>query len=197
MNCNALAYVAMRHSGVLPDHLIRKLIGIEPFAEKPCHSGSISYGLTSYGYDLRLGRKFKVFQPNCNEAGLIDPKNFNPELLRDHEGDYCIIPPNSYVLGESLEHLTIPRDIIAICLGKSTYARCAIIANITPLEPEWSGKVTIEISNSASLPAKVYAGEGIVQVLFLRTMDDCQESYADKKGVYQKQEGLTLPRVKR
>lgn len=181
---------------ILADFEIRQLAHkgmITPFSEGEKRPGVISYGLTSYGYDLRLGRKFKVFT-NAHCA-VVDPKNFDPACFVDIEGDYCLIPPNSFALAESLETISIPRNIQTICLGKSTYARCGIIVNVTPLEPEWRGKVTIEISNTTPLPAKVYANEGILQVLFFRGLP-CETSYADKNGIYQSQEGLTLPQVR-
>jgi dCTP deaminase len=166
---------------------------IQPFADGNLPAGAISYGVSSYGYDVRVGRRFKVFT-NVHGA-VVDPKNFNPAAFVDIEGDFCLIPPNSFALAETVEYLEIPRDIIAICLGKSTYARCGIIVNVTPLEPEWRGKITLEISNTTPLPAKIYANEGIAQILFLRTEAVCQTSYADKKGKYQDQKGLTLPFV--
>ena len=179
--------------GVLADWQIQEQIKIEPFADGTYRTGVISYGVTSYGYDLRLGRKFKVF--TNARCAIVDPKHFDPKSFIDMEADECLIPPNSFALAETVEHLEIPRDIIAICVGKSTYARIGIIVNVTPLEPEWRGKVTIEISNTTPLPAKVYAGEGIAQVLFLRAEAPCRTSYADKKGKYQDQSGLTLPFV--
>jgi dCTP deaminase len=153
----------------------------------------ISYGVTSYGYDVRVDRHFKVFtNARCT---VVDPKNFDPASFVDIEADYCLIPPNSFALAETVEYLEIPRDIIAVCVGKSTYARCGIIVNVTPLEPEWRGRVTIEISNTTPLPAKIYANEGIAQILFFKGSAMCQTSYADKKGKYQDQKGLTLPFV--
>jgi dCTP deaminase len=179
--------------GVLADWLIERHVKIEPFAASASRPGVISYGLTSYGYDVRVGRKFKVFtNARCT---VVDPKNFDPASFVDIEGDHCLIPPNSFALAETVEYLEIPRNIICICLGKSTYARCGIIVNVTPLEPEWRGRVTIEISNTTPLPAKIYAGEGIAQILFLKAEDVCRTSYADKKGKYQDQQGLTLPFV--
>ena len=178
---------------VLPDWMIQRDIVIEPFAESALRPGVVSYGVSSYGYDVRVGRHYKVFT-NVHSA-LVDPKHFNPTSFVDIEGDHCIIPPNSFALAETVEYLEIPRDIVAICLGKSTYARCGIIVNVTPLEPEWRGKVTIEISNTTPLPAKIYSGEGIAQILFLRGEAVCQVSYCDKKGKYQDQKGLTLPFV--
>jgi dCTP deaminase len=179
--------------GVLPDWQIQRDIKIEPFAEGMPRQGVISYGVSSYGYDVRVGRRFKIF--TNARCAVVDPKNFDPASFVDMEGDFCLIPPNSFVLGETVEYLVIPRDVIAICVGKSTYARCGIIVNVTPLEPEWCGRVTIEISNTTPLPAKIYAGEGIAQILFLRTDAPCKTSYADKLGKYQNQEGLTLPFV--
>jgi dCTP deaminase len=153
----------------------------------------ISFGVTSYGYDVRVGRKYKVF---TNVWGsTVDPKQFDPKSFVDVEGDCCIIPPNSFALAETVEYLEIPRDILCVCVGKSTYARCGIIVNVTPLEPEWRGRITIEISNTTPLPAKIYSGEGIAQILFMRAEALCRVSYADKKGKYQDQQGLTLPVV--
>jgi dCTP deaminase len=179
--------------GVLPDWQIEQQIKIEPFAPQQSRPGVISYGVTSYGYDLRVSRQFKVF--TNARCAVVDPKNFDPQSFIDIEGDFCLIPPNSFALAETVEYLEIPRDVIAICLGKSTYARCGIIVNVTPLEPEWRGKVTIEISNTTPLPAKIYAGEGIAQILFIKGEAVCRTSYADKKGKYQDQKGLTLPFV--
>lgn len=179
--------------GILPDWQIAKDIVIKPYAEGSSPPGAISFGVSSYGYDVRVGRKFKVFtNVFCT---LVDPKNFDASSFVDLDGDHCVIPPNSFALAETVEHLEIPRDVIAICLGKSTYARCGIIVNVTPLEPEWRGKITLEISNTTPLPAKIYANEGIAQILFLRTEAVCETSYADKKGKYQDQKGLTLPFV--
>jgi dCTP deaminase len=179
--------------GVLADWQIQERIVIRPFAEGNVRPGVISYGVTSYGYDVRVGRHFKVFT-NAHCA-VVDPKQFDPRSFVDIEGDTCLIPPNSFALAETVEYLEIPRDIIAICLGKSTFARCGIIVNVTPLEPEWRGKITIEISNTTPLPAKIYANEGIAQILFLRAEQVCHTSYADKRGKYQDQQGLTLPFV--
>jgi len=179
--------------GVLPDWQIQRDIKIEPFATGAPRAGVISYGVSSYGYDVRVGRHFKVF--TNARCAVVDPKNFDPASFVDMDGDSCLIPPNSFALGETVEYLEIPRDVIAICVGKSTYARCGIIVNVTPLEPEWRGRITIEISNTTPLPAKIYAGEGIAQILFLRTDAPCRTSYADKQGKYQDQQGLTLPFV--
>jgi dCTP deaminase len=179
--------------GILPDWMIERDIKIEPFASQSVRPGVISYGVSSYGYDVRVGRNFKVFtNVRCT---VVDPKNFDRQSFVDMESDFCLIPPNSFALAETVETIEIPRDILCLCIGKSTYARCGIIVNITPLEPEWRGKVTIEISNTTPLPAKIYAGEGIAQMLFLRAESPCRQSYADKKGKYQDQKGLTLPFV--
>ncbi|MFM7149328.1 MAG: dCTP deaminase [Gemmataceae bacterium] len=179
--------------GVLPDWMIERDIKIEPFAEASARPGVISYGVSSYGYDVRVGRTFKVFT-NVHST-VVDPKKFDPSSFVHFEADHCIIPPNSFALAETVEYLEIPRDILCVCVGKSTYARCGIIVNVTPLEPEWRGKVTIEISNTTPLPAKIYAGEGIAQILFLRGEAVCRTSYGDKHGKYQDQKGLTLPFV--
>ena len=179
--------------GVLPDWMIERDIKIEPFAAQQHRPGVISYGVTSYGYDVRVGRNFKVF--TNARCAVVDPKNFDPASFVDIEGDFCLIPPNSFALAETVEHLEIPRDILCVCLGKSTYARCGIIVNVTPLEPEWRGKVTIEISNTTPLPAKIYANEGIAQVVFFQSDEVCARSYKDKKGKYQAQRGVTLPRL--
>jgi dCTP deaminase len=179
--------------GVLPDWMIEQGVKIDPFAAQQHRPGVISYGVTSYGYDARVARNFKVF---TNVWGsTVDPKNFDPKSFVDVEADCCVIPPNSFALAETVEYFEIPRDILAICVGKSSYARCGIIVNVTPLEPEWRGKVTIEISNTTPLPAKIYAGEGIAQIVFLKAVAPCKTSYADKKGKYQDQPGLTLPFV--
>jgi dCTP deaminase len=188
-----LARVEGATLGVLPDWQIKRDIVIEPWADGTPRQGVISYGISSYGYDVRVGRHFKVF--TNARCAVVDPKNFDPASFVDMEGDFCLIPPNSFVLAETVEYLEIPRDVVAICVGKSTYARCGIIVNVTPLEPEWRGRVTIEISNTTPLPAKIYAGEGIAQILFLRAGAVCETSYADKKGKYQDQKGLTLPFV--
>lgn len=178
---------------ILPDWRIRKEVCIRPIADLASRPGAISYGVTSYGYDVRVDRKFKVFtNARCT---VVDPKNFDPASFVDMEGDSCLIPPNSFALAETVEYLEIPRNMLGICVGKSTYARCGIIVNVTPLEPEWRGRVTIEISNTTPLPAKIYAGEGIAQIIFLEAATPCEKSYADKKGKYQDQPGLTLPFV--
>jgi dCTP deaminase len=167
---------------------------ITPFSEATSGNGIISYGLTSYGYDIRISNRFKVFT-NIYGAS-IDPKSVNTDAFMDlYTDDYITIPPNSFALGESIEVFTIPRNVLSIVLGKSTYARTGVIANFTPLEPAWSGTITIELSNSTPLPVKVYAGEGIAQVLFFESDTPCEISYADKKGKYQNQVGVTLPKV--
>lgn len=166
---------------------------IEPFEEKQVRKGVISYGLSSYGYDLRIADEFKIF---TNVFGaVVDPKNFDPKSFVDFKGEVCIIPPNSFILGKTVEYVRIPNNVMTICIGKSTYARCGLIANLTPLEPGWEGYVTLEISNTTPLPAKIYANEGIVQVLFFESDEQCLISYADKKGKYQAQQGVTLPKI--
>ena len=171
--------------------LERKMI--EPFCEKQVADGLISYGLSSYGYDIRIADEFKIFT-NIHSA-TVDPKNFDTRSFIDVKADVCIIPPNSFALARTVEYFRIPRDVITVCVGKSTYARCGIIVNVTPFEPEWEGIVTLEVSNTTPLPAKIYAGEGIAQVLFFGGDEECETSYADRKGKYQSQKGLTLPRM--
>jgi dCTP deaminase len=166
---------------------------IEPFVEGQVREGVVSYGLSSYGYDIRVADEFKVFT-NINST-VVDPKNFDSRSFVDVKTDICIIPPNSFALAKTVEYFRIPRDVLTICVGKSTYARCGLIVNVTPFEPEWEGFVTLEISNTTPLPARVYANEGISQVLFFQSDEPCEVSYADKKGKYQKQQGLTLPRL--
>ncbi|MFN8092859.1 MAG: dCTP deaminase [Vicinamibacteria bacterium] len=166
---------------------------IEPFNEKQVREGVISYGLSSYGYDARIADEFKIFT-NINHT-IVDPKDFDPRSFVDFKGAECIIPPNSFALARTVERFRIPRDVIVVCVGKSTYARCGIIVNVTPLEPEWEGIVTLEVSNTTPLPARIYANEGIAQFLFFRGDEACETSYADKKGKYQAQQGLTLPRL--
>jgi dCTP deaminase len=182
---------------VMPDHWIRDMAVhhgmIEPFTEKLQREGVISYGLSSYGYDARVSPEFKIFT-NVDSA-VVDPKDFSEKSFVDRAGPVCIIPPNSFALTHTVEYFRIPRDILVICLGKSTYARCGIIVNVTPLEPEWEGQVTIEISNTTPLPAKIYAGEGICQFLFLKGDSPCETSYADKAGKYMGQRGVALPRM--
>jgi dCTP deaminase len=166
---------------------------IEPFEDRQVRKGVISYGLSSYGYDIRVADEFKVFT-NINNT-VVDPKNFDDRSFVDMKTDVCIIPPNSFALAKTVEYFRIPRDVLTVCVGKSTYARCGLIVNVTPFEPEWEGYVTLEISNTTPLPAKVYANEGISQVLFFQSDEVCETSYADKQGKYQKQQGLTLPRL--
>jgi dCTP deaminase len=166
---------------------------IEPFEDRQVRAGVISYGLSSYGYDIRVADEFKVFT-NINST-VVDPKNFDARSFVDVKADICIIPPNSFALAKTVEYFRIPRDVLTVCVGKSTYARCGLIVNVTPFEPEWEGFVTLEISNTTPLPAKVYANEGISQVLFFQSDEICEVSYADKKGKYQRQQGLTLPRM--
>jgi dCTP deaminase len=166
---------------------------IEPFTDRQVREGVISYGLSSYGYDVRIGDDFKIFT-NINST-IVDPKRFDTRSFVDFRGAECLIPPNSFALARTVERFRIPRDVLVICLGKSSYARCGIIVNVTPLEPEWEGIVTLEVSNTTPLPARIYAGEGIAQMLFFQSDEECEVSYADKKGKYQGQQGLTLPKL--
>jgi dCTP deaminase len=166
---------------------------ITPFEEKQVRAGKISYGLSSYGYDIRIADEFKIFT-NVNNS-IVDPKRFDPNSFVDFKGDVCIIPPNSFALGRSIEYFKIPRNVMTITVGKSTYARCGIITNVTPLEPEWEGFVTLEVSNTTPLPARIYANEGIAQVLFFESDEPCLVSYADRQGKYQGQQGIVLPTV--
>ena len=168
---------------------------IEPFVDGQVREGAISYGVSSYGYDMRVAPEFRIFTNVLSV--IVDPKHFDARSFVEFDGDVCIVPPNSFALARSVEYFRIPRNVLTICLGKSTYARCGIITNVTPFEPEWEGHVTLEISNTTPLPAKIYANEGICQVLFFEADDDdvCQTSYADKKGKYQKQTGVTLPKL--
>jgi len=168
---------------------------IEPFAESQVREGVVSYGVSSYGYDMRVADEFRIFT-NVHSP-VVDPKEFDSRSFVEYKGEVCIIPPNSFALGRSVEYFRIPRNVLTICVGKSTYARCGIITNVTPFEPEWEGNVTLEISNTTPLPARIYANEGIAQVLFFEADGDdiCQVSYADKQGKYQAQRGVTLPRI--
>jgi len=166
---------------------------IKPFEERQVRAGVISYGLSSYGYDIRVADQFKIFT-NINTS-IVDPKNFNPQSFVDFQGAICIIPPNSFALARTVEYFRIPRNVLTICVGKSTYARCGIIVNVTPFEPEWEGHATLEISNTTPLPARIYAGEGIAQVIFFEADQVCERSYADKQGKYQGQQEITLPRI--
>jgi dCTP deaminase len=168
---------------------------IEPFVENQVRGGTISYGVSSYGYDMRVADEFRIFT-NALSA-VVDPKHFDEKSFVEYRGETCIVPPNSFALARSVEYFRIPRDVLTICVGKSTYARCGIITNVTPFEPEWEGHVTLEISNTTPLPARIYANEGICQVLFFEADADdvCETSYRDKKGKYQAQRGVTLPRL--
>lgn len=166
---------------------------IEPFVEEQVSEGVVSYGVSSYGYDIRVADEFKVFT-NINTT-VIDPKSFDPRSFQDLKADVCIVPPNSFALARTVEYFRIPRDVLTVCLGKSTYARCGIIVNVTPFEPEWEGTATLEISNTTPLPARIYANEGIAQVLFFQSDEACERSYADKKGKYQAQQEVTLPKI--
>jgi dCTP deaminase len=166
---------------------------IVPFEERQVRKDVISYGLSSYGYDIRISDEFKIFT-NINTT-IVDPKGFDPRSFVDFKGDVCVIPPNSFALGRSVEYFRIPRNVMTLCVGKSTYARCGIITNVTPFEPEWEGFVTLEISNTTPLPAKIYAREGIAQVLFFESDETCAVSYADRQGKYQGQQGIVLPTV--
>lgn len=183
--------------GVKPDNWIRRMAlekgMIEPFVDGQVRENVISYGLSSYGYDIRVTDEFKIFT-NVHSA-IVDPKNFNPDSFVDYKGDVCVIPPNSFVLARTVEYFRIPRNILTLCVGKSTYARCGLIVNVTPFEPEWEGFVTLEISNTTPLPARVYAYEGIAQVIFLSADGLCDTSYADRNGKYQKQQGIAMPRI--
>lgn len=183
--------------GLKPDHWIRRMAVeqrmIEPFTENQVRDGVISFGVSSYGYDIRVADEFKIFT-NVFSA-VVDPKHFDPKSMVDYKGEVCVIPPNSFALARTVEYFRIPRSVLTICLGKSTYARCGIIVNVTPFEPEWEGFVTLEISNTTPLPARIYANEGIAQVLFFEADEVCSTSYADKKGKYQKQEAIVLPKL--
>ena len=182
---------------IKPDRWIREMCikhrMIEPFEEKQVREGVVSYGISSYGYDLRIADEFKIFT-NVNST-VLDPKRIDAATMVDFKGPVCIVPPNSFALARTVEYFRIPRDVLTITMGKSTYARCGILTNVTPFEPEWEGFVTLEISNTTPLPAKIYAFEGIAQVVFFQTDDVCEVSYKDKGGKYQKQTGITLPRM--
>ena len=182
---------------IMPDHWIRDQAVnhgmIEPFVEAQHRQGVISYGVSSYGYDARVANEFKIFT-NVDNA-IVDPKDFKHQTFVDRQTDVCVIPPNSFVLARTVEYFRIPRDVLVICLGKSTYARCGIIVNVTPLEPEWEGHVTLEFSNSTPLPAKIYANEGACQFLFLKGASEPEISYRDRAGKYMGQRGVTPPRL--
>lgn len=183
--------------GLKPDHWIRRMAlehgMIEPFVDRQVRNGVISYGVSSYGYDVRVANEFKIFT-NVFSA-TVDPKKFDTNSMVDFTGDVCVVPPNSFALARTVEYFRIPRNVLTVCLGKSTYARCGIIVNVTPFEPEWEGYVTLEISNTTPLPAKIYANEGLAQVLFFEADEECEISYADKKGKYQKQQSIVLPKL--
>ena len=166
---------------------------IVPFEDQQVREGVISYGLSSYGYDIRVANEFKIFT-NVNST-IVDPKNFDEQSFVDFKGDVCIVPPNSFALARTIEYFKIPRNVLTLCVGKSTYARCGVIVNVTPFEPEWEGFATLEISNTTPLPAKIYANEGIAQVVFFESDEMCEVSYADKKGKYQAQRDITLPKI--
>jgi dCTP deaminase len=168
---------------------------IEPFVDHQVRDGLISFGLSSYGYDIRVAQEFKIFTPGLGDLTVVDPKKFDTRAMVDFRGDVCIIPPNSFVLARSVEYFRVPPNVLCVCLGKSTYARCGIIVNITPFEPAWEGFVTLEISNTTPLPAKIYAGEGIAQVLFFVGDEPCQLTYVDRSGKYQAQQSIVLPRL--
>jgi dCTP deaminase len=182
---------------IKPDHWIREMCRkhgmIEPYEEKQVREGVISYGLSSYGYDIRVADEFKIFTNVMST--LVDPKNIDGNSMVDFKGPVCIVPPNSFALARTVEYFRIPRTVLTITVGKSTYARCGIITNVTPFEPEWEGHVTLEISNTTPLPAKIYANEGIAQVLFFESDEPCEVSYKDRAGKYQAQRGITLPRM--
>jgi dCTP deaminase len=182
---------------IRPDRWIREMClkhkMIEPFEEKQVREGVISYGISSYGYDIRIADEFKIFS-NVTGA-IVDPKHFDASMLVDVKGPTVLIPPNSFALARTVEYFRIPRNVLTICVGKSSYARCGIITNVTPFEPEWEGYVTLEISNTTPLPARIYANEGIAQVLFFESDEPCEVSYKDKAGKYQSQRGITLPRL--
>jgi dCTP deaminase len=183
---------------IKPDHWIRQMSQqhgmIEPFVDTQVRDGVISYGLSSYGYDIRVAGEFRIFTSGLGDLTVVDPKHFDERSMVEFKGDVCVVPPNSFALARTVEYFRIPRNVLTVCLGKSTYARCGIIVNVTPFEPEWEGYATLEISNTTPLPAKVYANEGIAQVLFFEG-DPPERSYADKKGKYQGQVGITLPRL--
>lgn len=183
--------------GLKPDHWIEKMAReqrmIEPYEPGQVRNGVISYGVSSYGYDIRVADEFKIFT-NVFSA-VVDPKKFDDKSMVDFKGSVCVIPPNSFALARTVEYFRIPRKVLTVCLGKSTYARCGIIVNVTPFEPEWEGFVTLEISNTTPLPARIYANEGIAQVLFFEADEECRVSYADKKGKYQKQQSIELPKI--
>jgi dCTP deaminase len=182
---------------IRPDRWIRKMClehaMISPYEEKQVRQGVISYGVSSYGYDMRVAEEFRIFT-NVNST-IVDPKHFDPNSFVEFTGKVCIVPPNSFALARSVEFFRIPRNVLTLCVGKSTYARCGIIVNVTPFEPEWEGFVTLEISNTTPLPARIYANEGLAQVVFFESDEQCEVSYKDKKGKYQSQQGIVLPKI--
>ena len=182
---------------IRPDRWIRQMCRehgmIEPFEEKQVRAGVISYGVSSYGYDIRVSDEFKIFTNVMST--VVDPKHLDPASMVDFKGPVCVVPPNSFALARTVEYFRIPRNVLTICLGKSTYARCGIIVNVTPFEPEWEGYVTLEFSNTTPLPAKIYANEGVAQVVFFESDEVCETSYKDRGGKYQGQQGVTLPKI--
>ena len=184
-------------AGIKSDKWIRRMARemgmIEPFEEKQVRQGRISHGLSSFGYDMRVADEFKIFT-NVNST-IVDPKKVDESCFVEYQGETCLVPPNSFALARTVERFKVPRDVIVVCLGKSTYARCGIIVNVTPLEPEWEGIVTLEVSNTTPLPARIYAGEGIAQMLFFQSDEPCETSYKDRGGKYQGQRGVTLPKA--
>jgi len=194
-----MAPLHSRTMSIKSDRWIRQMARdnnmIEPFAEAQVRAGVVSYGVSSYGYDMRVAAEFRIFTNALSV--IVDPKQFDPKSFVEFEGDVCVVPPNSFALARSVEYFRIPRNVLTLCVGKSTYARCGIITNVTPFEPEWEGFVTLEISNTTPLPAKIYANEGIAQVLFFTADegDETEVSYKDKKGKYQAQRGITLPKL--
>jgi dCTP deaminase len=194
---DGLCYYLEEMMSVKSDKWISKMARehhmIEPFEDRQVREGVISYGVSSYGYDMRVADEFRIFT-NVNSS-IVDPKHFDPKSFVEFKGDICIVPPNSFALGRSVEYFRIPRSCLTICVGKSTYARCGIIVNVTPFEPEWEGFVTLEISNTTPLPARIYANEGLCQVIFFESDEQCEISYKDKKGKYQSQQGIVLPKI--
>jgi dCTP deaminase len=194
---SATTLFAKKRMSIMSDRWITRMANehgmIEPFEGRQVRAGVISYGVSSYGYDMRVAREFKIFTNVM--TSIVDPKNFDTNCFVEVDTDVCIVPPNSFALARSVEYFRIPRNILTVTVGKSTYARCGIITNVTPFEPEWEGHVTLEISNTTPLPAKIYANEGIAQVLFFEGNEDPEVSYRDKKGKYQSQTGVTLPRL--
>ena len=194
---DGLCYYLEEMMSVKSDKWISKMAReqrmIEPFEDRQVREGVISYGVSSYGYDMRVADEFRIFT-NVNSS-IVDPKHFDPKSFVEFQGEICIVPPNSFALGRSVEYFRIPRSCLTICVGKSTYARCGIIVNVTPFEPEWEGFVTLEISNTTPLPARIYANEGLCQVIFFESDEQCEISYKDKKGKYQSQQGIVLPKI--